>query len=257
MWTETVCPGHNGHVAWSFTQLFGDITDWYVEELSLVTQTEVDAGLATDSELGLEPSLIDFVFPGATTLDLTFEPSLPPVLLPQEAGANLDLRLVSLALVANGEVDGVETELVRGFVHVVGEVTADIGTDGPLAANFRFITKPDPNGPTAKSAIEALGFKCDDVRFVVPTHLDLDHAGGLAEFPKAAVHVFQREHDEAMTPSKGHELRYVQAHWGHGPDWKLHEPDGESWQGFESVRPIRDDIKARIEDLIASLTPAR
>ena len=36
-------------------------------------------------------------------------------------------------------------------------------------------------------------------------------------------------------------------------DWELEDPAG---QGVESVRPIRDDIKARVEDLIASLTPA-
>jgi arsenate reductase len=36
-------------------------------------------------------------------------------------------------------------------------------------------------------------------------------------------------------------------------DWGLDDPAG---QGVESVRPIRDDIKARIEDLIASLNPA-
>ena len=36
-------------------------------------------------------------------------------------------------------------------------------------------------------------------------------------------------------------------------DWELEDPAG---QGVESVRPIRDDIKARIEDLIASLGPA-
>ena len=33
-------------------------------------------------------------------------------------------------------------------------------------------------------------------------------------------------------------------------DWELEDPAG---QGVESVRPIRDDIKTRIEDLIASL----
>ena len=33
-------------------------------------------------------------------------------------------------------------------------------------------------------------------------------------------------------------------------DWELEDPAG---QGVDSVRPIRDDIKARIEDLIASL----
>ncbi|MHA7222015.1 arsenate reductase ArsC [Arthrobacter sp. RHLT1-20] len=36
-------------------------------------------------------------------------------------------------------------------------------------------------------------------------------------------------------------------------DWELQDPAG---QGVEAVRPIRDDIKARIEDLIVSLTPA-
>ena len=34
-------------------------------------------------------------------------------------------------------------------------------------------------------------------------------------------------------------------------DWKLDDPAG---QGIEAVRPIRDEIKRRVEDLIASLT---
>ncbi|MFD3508058.1 arsenate reductase ArsC [Nocardia sp. NPDC058666] len=37
-------------------------------------------------------------------------------------------------------------------------------------------------------------------------------------------------------------------------DWKLEDPAGK---GVESVRPIRDEIKKRIEDLIAELLPAR
>lgn len=35
-------------------------------------------------------------------------------------------------------------------------------------------------------------------------------------------------------------------------DWKLDDPAG---QGIESVRPIRDDIKARVRTLISELTP--
>jgi arsenate reductase (thioredoxin) len=34
-------------------------------------------------------------------------------------------------------------------------------------------------------------------------------------------------------------------------DWKLEDPAG---QGIDAVRPIRDDIRSRIEDLITSLT---
>ncbi|SEM67762.1 arsenate reductase ArsC [Cryobacterium luteum] len=36
-------------------------------------------------------------------------------------------------------------------------------------------------------------------------------------------------------------------------DWKLDDPAG---QGIESVRPIRDEIKARIEALLAEILPA-
>ncbi len=37
-------------------------------------------------------------------------------------------------------------------------------------------------------------------------------------------------------------------------DWKLDDPAG---QGIEAVRPIRDDIKQRVEALIADLLPEK
>ncbi|ABW10025.1 protein tyrosine phosphatase [Parafrankia sp. EAN1pec] len=36
-------------------------------------------------------------------------------------------------------------------------------------------------------------------------------------------------------------------------DWKLDDPAG---QGIDAVRPIRDDIRARVEELIGELLPA-
>jgi hypothetical protein len=136
----------------------------FLDELNRVLYNAHSSGAfriyLTDTELGLEPALIDFVFPGATTLNLTFEPSLPPVLLPQESGSDLDLRLVSLALVANGEVDGVDTELVSGFVHVVGTVTAGISSDGDIALEVTDVTPlvdvvvTDPSGVAEAEALE-------------------------------------------------------------------------------------------------------
>jgi arsenate reductase len=35
-------------------------------------------------------------------------------------------------------------------------------------------------------------------------------------------------------------------------DWKLSDPAGK---GIEAVRPIRDEIKTRVEDLMAELLP--
>ena len=42
------------------------------------------------------------------------------------------------------------------------------------------------------------GFTPTDVKHIVVTHLDLDHAGGLGDFPNAKVHVHAREHAAAM-----------------------------------------------------------
>lgn len=44
-------------------------------------------------------------------------------------------------------------------------------------------------GETAARQIARLGRAPGDVRHIVPTHLDLDHAGGLPDCPEAVVHV--------------------------------------------------------------------
>ncbi len=53
---------------------------------------------------------------------------------------------------------------------------------------------------TALHQVEALGFSRRDVRHIVLTHLDFDHAGGLEDFPDATVHVMGVELDQARDP---------------------------------------------------------
>lgn len=91
---------------------------------------------------------------------------------------------------------------------------------------------------TALAQILKLGFRADDVRHVVVTHLDLDHAGGIGDFPEAKIHVFDAELNAAMAPHLHERLRYVSAQWAHGPDWVRHEVAGDRWFGFESIRAI-------------------
>jgi glyoxylase-like metal-dependent hydrolase (beta-lactamase superfamily II) len=98
-----------------------------------------------------------------------------------------------------------------------------------------------PQAREAETAIEqvrALGFAPEDVRHIIATHLDVDHAGGLPDFPDAQVHVLGRELDAAMHPNWRERQRYVAAHWSHGPDWVRHEPEGDEWLGFGSVRVL-------------------
>jgi glyoxylase-like metal-dependent hydrolase (beta-lactamase superfamily II) len=54
---------------------------------------------------------------------------------------------------------------------------------------------------TAVRQIAALGYQSTDVRHVVLTHLDVDHAGGLADFPQAQVHVHATELAAALHPT--------------------------------------------------------
>ena len=113
-----------------------------------------------------------------------------------------------------------------------------------LGAPFRGLVRPRAlRQETALEQLSALGRDPGDVRHVITTHLDLDHAGGLADFPDAEVHVLGRELDAAMNPTLRERARYVAAQWAHGPRWVTHEPEGDDWFGFESVRalPSSDD----------------
>lgn len=104
------------------------------------------------------------------------------------------------------------------------------------------LTRPDLDpSRTAAARVEALGFAREDVRHVVVTHLDVDHAGGLPDFPAAKVHVMEGERDAAVSRRAFmHRLRYRPHQWAHGPAWECYDvPRGERWKGFESVRPLR------------------
>ena len=109
-----------------------------------------------------------------------------------------------------------------------------------LGGAFMAATRWRPDADeTAARQIVRLGFSIDDVRHVVPTHLDLDHAGGLPDFPKAKVHIFAAEHDAAMARATFQErARYRPAHWAHGPAFVRYEPRGEPWHGFPCVRDL-------------------
>jgi glyoxylase-like metal-dependent hydrolase (beta-lactamase superfamily II) len=92
---------------------------------------------------------------------------------------------------------------------------------------------------TAIHQIEQLGFSASDVRHIVLTHLDFDHAGGLEDFPEATVHIMQAEmeaaHDRHGLIAKG---RYRPGQWDEVKQWKYYSAGGEPWFGFEAVRDL-------------------
>jgi glyoxylase-like metal-dependent hydrolase (beta-lactamase superfamily II) len=117
-----------------------------------------------------------------------------------------------------------------------------------LGAGFAaMMGAPFSRDETALAQVERLGFRRDDVRHVLPTHLDLDHAGGLSDFPGATVHLLTREHDAAYARRTWKEReRYRPMQLAHRPKWRLLETGGgDRWFGFESVRAVggtRDEV---------------
>ena len=92
---------------------------------------------------------------------------------------------------------------------------------------------------TAARQVEALGFRRDDVRHIITTHFDIDHIGGLADFPDAQVHVTAAEALGAMRPpTRMEKFRFRSAQWAHGPKIVEHEPDGEKWRGFAAAKEL-------------------
>ena len=159
-------------------------------------------------------------------------------MLAGEGGLVATTQLVAhcLLIEAGGELVLVDT----------GFGTGDAADPGRLGRPFRALVRPICDvAETAVRQIEDLGFDPADVRHVLITHLDLDHAGGLSDFPNADVHVFAPELAAATSPSMRERSRYIGAQWAHGPNWVKHEVDGDSWLGFDSVR-LLPDVDAEI-----------
>ncbi|MCD2109412.1 MBL fold metallo-hydrolase [Rhodococcus erythropolis] len=93
---------------------------------------------------------------------------------------------------------------------------------------------------TALAQITALGFSANDVRHVVLTHLDVDHVGGLPDFPNASVHLSSNEFDALQHPRTWFERRrYLnQPALAHNPRWVPHADDGDTWMGFDGTQQI-------------------
>jgi glyoxylase-like metal-dependent hydrolase (beta-lactamase superfamily II) len=92
---------------------------------------------------------------------------------------------------------------------------------------------------TALARVRALGFAPEDVGHIVMTHLDFDHAGGIADFPRAQIHLHRRE-DAAARRREGMiaRRRYRPSQWDGGSGWHSYVEGGEPWQGFAAVRQL-------------------
>jgi len=148
----------------------------------------------------------------------------------------------------DGTSDGLAAHLVchcllietdAGLVLVdTGFGTRDIANRHRLSSFFRALNQPQLRpAETAIAQVRALGFQPSDVRHILVTHLDFDHAGGLEDFPHAMVHVAAREKEVADRGQGGVFVgtrRYRPTQWDEVQNWALYPfGSGERWHGFD------------------------
>ncbi len=93
-------------------------------------------------------------------------------------------------------------------------------------------SKRDMN-ETALRQVQQLGYKRDDVKHIIQTHLHLDHAGGISDFPEAQVHIYKPEYEHIMSHNS---WEYVPDHWKHHPHWVMHEMPNDKWFEFDAIK---------------------
>jgi glyoxylase-like metal-dependent hydrolase (beta-lactamase superfamily II) len=121
--------------------------------------------------------------------------------------------------------------------------TDDLADPRRLGQPFRSLVRPvlDPH-ETAAHQVRARGLDPADVTDIVLTHMDLDHAGGIGDFPQATVHVHAAEYDAARRPRLSERGRYVPAQWSHAPGVHVYSAGGDRWFGFSEVLALDDDV---------------
>lgn len=127
--------------------------------------------------------------------------------------------------------------------HPDGHLVVDTGAHHKIAqirGFFRAWVEPnDEIGPQMR----AQGLRPEDVRLVLPTHLDVDHAGGIGHFPNAEIRVHRPEY-EFSKKFLGRQ-RYAPKLW---PEWfnpKLYELQPEPYVSFPESLAVTDagDVK--------------
>lgn len=114
--------------------------------------------------------------------------------------------------------------------------TADVRDPRRLGPMGRVLASTLRDEDTAIEQIRALGHDPAAVTDIVLTHGDLDHAGGISDFPAARIHLTAEEL-VAVRRRRGlrESLRYRPAQWAHRPQVIGHRPGTGHWYGFDRV----------------------
>ena len=135
--------------------------------------------------------------------------------------------------------------------HPEGHIAIDTGLGGSVRvprAQRRFVPHPIAGAEDGIAAqMRARGLRTEDVTSVVLTHLDWDHAGGVAAFPNARILVHRPEHEFAA--SLMGRMRYQPRLWPSDFEPTLYDLDPEPHGPFPESKTITADGGIRVVPL--------
>jgi glyoxylase-like metal-dependent hydrolase (beta-lactamase superfamily II) len=107
------------------------------------------------------------------------------------------------------------------------------GSYGPILGRAVAKTIRMGEGDALPDQLRARGVDPGDVKLVVMTHLHIDHASGVSQFPQATFVVTRREWD-AATDGPGLKGGYVSRQFDHAFDWRTIDFDGDDVNSYKS-----------------------
>lgn len=119
---------------------------------------------------------------------------------------------------------------MQDYLHTEQRLGSLLSRFGSIVPNLKF---------SAIQQIQQLGFSPNEVKHIFVTHLDFDHAGGIADFPHATVHVLASEFNATQTLSGKGKLRYKTEQFKQHRYWSFAEHhDGETWFNLQQVKGL-------------------
>ncbi|MGE8540403.1 MAG: MBL fold metallo-hydrolase [Acinetobacter sp.] len=118
---------------------------------------------------------------------------------------------------------------MQDYLHTKARLGSLIASTGRIENNLE---------QSAVAQIQQLGFRPKDVKHILLSHLDFDHAGGISDFPHAMVHVLSTEYNAAQNlKSFKNKTRYKPQQFQQHRYWNFIEPlQGESWHNLHRVQ---------------------
>jgi glyoxylase-like metal-dependent hydrolase (beta-lactamase superfamily II) len=91
--------------------------------------------------------------------------------------------------------------------------------------------------------IEHLGYSSGDIKHIVLSHAHFDHAGGVADFPEAWIHLHEREYSSFLHPKRWLEIGYHRADLAPDRHITLYSQITDQWLGWDAIRlPFAPEI---------------